>query len=94
MWYGQCRKDETLNEVEQLMNKPRIIPKSCLQMRDTGLITFQPCNPDSVHNHGKWSYEYSAWDTVQQPWHVGTSGSCLDLGTTKNFGKVLEFYKK
>ncbi len=94
IWYNSCRKDKVLNGAEILMNQPRIIRNSCLELRDTRRITFRPCNPDSIHNHGEWTFGYSAWDTIQKPGHVGISGSCLARVGTKNFNQVLDFYNK
>lgn len=94
VWYNECRANDSLNEVDLLMLKDRIIPSSCLDMRDARLINFQPCNPGSIHSHEKWRYDYSAWDTVQRKGHSGTGGSCLDLGQTCIFEDVVKFYNK
>ena len=92
VWYGNGRKSDDLNKVEKLMAQTRTIPQSCQEKRDTTLITFRPCNPDSIHTHDMWHYTYSAWDSVQEKGHCGTGGKCLGFGRASNFMYAMNFY--
>lgn len=83
-----------MNEVEILHQQPRIIPQSCCDTRSTQLSTFHPCNPRTLHKHGRWTYDCSAWETVQEKGHVGTGGRCVGGKSTTHWDDVLSFYRE
>ena len=61
--------------VDRLVNAPRILPTSCLDKRDTRLITFHPCNPSTFHCHGTEEGNRTPWTGEHFP--AGQSPSWL-----------------
>ena len=80
-----------------------VVIHTCRDDNSPHSYIFHPCDPAVKHTHGSdgnydrdavapWSFEMSAWATVQERGHSGTGGQCLGLEWTKDWNNVLLFY--
>jgi hypothetical protein len=70
---------------------------TCVHRRESDKRISNLCqrkNGCESHQHSKWRYEMTAWDTIQTIGHSGEGGTCLGMRMGWTWQDVVAFYDK